>query len=68
MATNHARLPQRRPVRGKLDENATNKHLRQPSSGVTLPSRTIMKDAGGAKAVPVRPALGEVTTTAVNRK
>ncbi|KAJ8072735.1 B-type cyclin [Marasmius tenuissimus] len=68
MATNHARLPQRRPVRGKLDENATSKHLRQPSSGVTLPSRTIMKDAGGAKAVPVRPALGEVTTTAVNRK
>ncbi|KAL0567581.1 B-type cyclin [Marasmius crinis-equi] len=68
MATNHVRLPQRRPVRGKLDENATSKHLRQPSSGIALPSRTVMKDAGGAKAIPVRSALGEVTTTAVNRK
>ncbi|KAG7089764.1 hypothetical protein E1B28_011418 [Marasmius oreades] len=70
MATNHVRLPQRRPVRGKLDENATGKHPRQPSSsGIALPTRTIVqKDASGAKATLVRPALGEVTTTAVNRK
>ncbi|KAF9266622.1 A/B/D/E cyclin [Marasmius fiardii PR-910] len=70
MATNHVRLPQRRTVRGKPDENAA-RHIRQPSSGIVLPTRTVFqKDASGVgvKAAAVRPALGEVTTTAVNRR
>ncbi|KAK7044247.1 B-type cyclin [Paramarasmius palmivorus] len=72
MATNHVRMPQRIRAgaqRGKADENATAKHLRQPSSGIALPARIIQKDIGGvSKPSFVRPALGEVTTTAVNRK
>ncbi|ESK89032.1 g2 mitotic-specific cyclin-b [Moniliophthora roreri MCA 2997] len=72
MATNHIRqMPQRVRTgaqRGKADENATAKHLRQPSSGIALPARIIQKDVGGPKATLIRPALGEVTTTAVNRK
>ncbi|KAJ3862411.1 cyclin [Lentinula novae-zelandiae] len=72
MATNHARLPQRTtrmPLRGKADENATSKHLRQLSgSALSGTSKTLQKEAVGVKNNIVRAALGEVTTTAVNRR
>ncbi|KAJ4476219.1 cyclin [Lentinula aciculospora] len=71
MAMNYARLPQRSrmPLRGKADENATSKHLRQ-LSGSTLPgtSKTLQKEVITVKGNLIRPALGEVTTTAVNRR
>ncbi|KAJ3787012.1 cyclin-like protein [Lentinula aff. detonsa] len=70
MATNHARLPQRTtrmPLRGKADENATSKHLRQQSgSGLPRSSKALQKEVVGVKSNPMRSALGEVTTTAVN--
>jgi len=47
------------------DENATSKHLRQPSGIAIAGSRLV---AGIGKTGPQRPALGEVTTIAVNRK
>jgi len=54
---------QRPKVNG--DENATSKHSRQLSgSGATRASMVLR----GLKNEPQRPALGEVTTTAVNRK
>ncbi|KAJ3727928.1 cyclin-like protein [Lentinula raphanica] len=72
MATNHARLPQRTtrmPQRGKADENATSKHLRQQSgSGLPWSSKVLQKEPSGLKSNPTRSALGEVTTTAVNRR
>ncbi|KAF5377320.1 hypothetical protein D9757_008043 [Collybiopsis confluens] len=73
MATNHARLPQRisrMPLRGKGDENAAAKqHLRQPSSSLLSgSSKPIQKEVAGIKANLTRTALGEVTTTAVNRR
>ncbi|OAX41156.1 hypothetical protein K503DRAFT_674692, partial [Rhizopogon vinicolor AM-OR11-026] len=48
------------------DENATSKHLRQ-TSGIGIASRASVV-INGLKNGPQRPALGEVTTTAVNRK
>lgn len=51
--------------RVNADENAMSKHLRQPSA-IAMPGSRL---AGGiGKSGPQRPALGEVTTTAVNRK
>ncbi|KAF8656848.1 hypothetical protein AX16_002395 [Volvariella volvacea WC 439] len=70
MATNYARLPQRRSAtqRVKADENATSRHIRQ-SSGITGVSRYSAKDnVGAAKPSYPRQALGEVTMAAVNRK
>lgn len=50
--------------RSNGDENAISKHTRQPSGIAIAGSRL----AGGiAKSGPQRPALGEVTTLAVNR-
>jgi hypothetical protein len=55
------------PQRPKnADENATSKHLRQSSTGIAIPGSRLMGGIG--KAGPQRPALGEVTTIAVNRK
>ncbi|KAI9568255.1 hypothetical protein HD554DRAFT_2022484, partial [Boletus coccyginus] len=48
------------------DENATSRHLRQ-TSGVTTASRATAL-LNGLKGGSQRPALGEVTTAAVNRK
>lgn len=57
------------PLRGKADENATSKHLRQLSgSALSGTSKTLQKEAVGVKNNIVRAALGEVTTTAVNRR
>ncbi|TFK27205.1 cyclin [Coprinopsis marcescibilis] len=66
MATNPARLPQRRTLgRGvKVDENATSRHSRHGSNGI---SRVSAKENVGGVG-PVRRALGEVTMAAVNRK
>ncbi|KAG0705681.1 hypothetical protein DFH29DRAFT_781237, partial [Suillus ampliporus] len=48
------------------DENATSKHVRQTSAlGVASRASVVLS---GLKNGPQRPALGEVTTTAVNRK
>lgn len=50
------------------DENATSRHLRQ-TSGVTAGGASRATALfNGLKGGPQRPALGEVTTTAVNRK
>ncbi|KAF5367401.1 hypothetical protein D9758_003776 [Tetrapyrgos nigripes] len=72
MASNHARLPLRsRPMahRGKADENATSKHVRQPSGIGRAGGSGIVHKEGviGTKGNVARPALGEVTTFAVNR-
>ncbi|KIK95439.1 hypothetical protein PAXRUDRAFT_385553 [Paxillus rubicundulus Ve08.2h10] len=70
MANNNSRLQTRtrigaqRKVNG--DENATSRHLRQ-ASGIAGASRASVI-LNGLKNGPQRPALGEVTTTAVNRK
>lgn len=63
-------MPQRRTLaqRVKADENATSRHLRQPSNAGGAASRFTAKEVGVAAVNQVRPALGEVTTTAVNRK
>ncbi|KAF8557429.1 hypothetical protein OG21DRAFT_1390326, partial [Imleria badia] len=61
-----ARVGAQRKVNG--DENATSKHLRQ-TSGVTAGGASRAAALlNGLKGGPQRPALGEVTTTAVNRK
>ncbi|KAG1750171.1 hypothetical protein EDB19DRAFT_1594882, partial [Suillus lakei] len=53
-------------TRKNADENATSKHLRQTSAqGVATRASVVIN---GLKNGPQRPALGEVTTTAVNRK
>ncbi|KIK10138.1 hypothetical protein K443DRAFT_140411 [Laccaria amethystina LaAM-08-1] len=71
MATNHARLPQRRIVshRAKADENATSRHVRQPSN-LLAPgaSRFVAKENVVKPTAATRQALGEVTSAAVNRK
>ncbi|KAG6880124.1 hypothetical protein C0992_005831 [Termitomyces sp. T32_za158] len=70
MATSHVRLPQRRGLaqRVKADENASSRHLRQGSNVTTgFASRISSKENIGGKPGQ-RQALGEVTTTAVNRK
>ncbi|OJA14119.1 hypothetical protein AZE42_05029 [Rhizopogon vesiculosus] len=66
--TNNTRLQSRRIglSRKNGDENATSKHLRQ-TSGIGIASRASVV-INGLKNGPQRPALGEVTTTAVNRK
>jgi hypothetical protein len=63
-------LRNRVPVhRAKGDENAATRHLRQPSSiSMAGASRFAYSVVSGFKANQSRPALTEVTTTAVNRK
>lgn len=65
MATN-TRGPQRTrlPQRGKNDENAASRHIRQHSAS----SRLTQREVNGVKLNLLRPALGEVTLKAVNRK
>nr|WGT79739.1 cyclinB [Flammulina velutipes] len=68
MASN-ARIPQRTrlPQRGaKADENAISRHMRQQSLGAA--SRLAHKETSSVRLVNARPALGEVTLKAVNRK
>ncbi|KZT73158.1 hypothetical protein DAEQUDRAFT_509773 [Daedalea quercina L-15889] len=62
-----ARLgPQRKP---NGDENAMSRHVRQSSSITGGAARVAIPQAHGAKTAALqRPALNEVTTTAVNRK
>ncbi|GLB40187.1 putative cyclin family protein [Lyophyllum shimeji] len=70
MATNHARLPQRRGIaqRVKADENAMSRHVRQASSVAAAgAARFSAKETNGVKPAQ-RQALSEVTITAVNRK
>ena len=58
------------PLRAKVDENAAGRHKRQASiaaSGVTRTSSS-MSTIAALKNGLQRAALGEVTTTAVNRK
>lgn len=50
------------------DENATSKHLRQGSGIVGAGASRASAVVGGLKVGQQRPALNEVTTTAVNRK
>ncbi|KAG9314885.1 hypothetical protein JVU11DRAFT_3987 [Chiua virens] len=69
---NNARLQTRtrigaqRKVNG--DENASSRHLRQPSGATTAAASRASALLNGLKGGPQRPALGEVTTTAINRK
>ncbi|KAG6865914.1 hypothetical protein C0991_010747 [Blastosporella zonata] len=70
MAT-HTRLPQRRGLaqRPKADENAMSRHLRQGSNVTAAGAAARFSTKEGITGKPAqRPALGEVTTTAVNRK
>ncbi|KAJ7284917.1 cyclin [Mycena rebaudengoi] len=72
MANTNIRMPVRaRPIiqRSKADENATSRHTRQ-LSGIAAPgaSRFAPKELAGSKTTQSRPALSEVTLTAVNRK
>lgn len=65
---NNTRLQNRRigVTRKNADENATSKHSRQASTqGVATRASVVLH---GLKNGSQRPALGEVTTTAVNRK
>ncbi|KAF8841769.1 hypothetical protein PAXINDRAFT_82258 [Paxillus involutus ATCC 200175] len=72
MANNNSRLQTRtrigaqRKVNG--DENATSRHLRQASGVAGAGASRASVILNGLKNGPQRPALGEVTTTAVNRK
>lgn len=50
------------------DENATSKHLRQASGIASTGASRATAVLSGLKVGPQRPALNEVTTTAVNRK
>ncbi|CCM04313.1 uncharacterized protein FIBRA_06484 [Fibroporia radiculosa] len=74
MANHSVRLPMRNrtgPQRPKIngDENATSRHVRQSSSvAIQGVSRLPHAAVAAAKTGPQRPALSEVTTTAVNRK
>lgn len=67
-----AQLPLRNRAlaqRAKADENATSRHIRQPSaSGPSGLARLAQKDIIGLKQNQARTVLNEVTTTAVNRK
>ncbi|KAF8807018.1 hypothetical protein BYT27DRAFT_6617245 [Phlegmacium glaucopus] len=70
MATNPARLPQRRTFgtrQPKADENAISRHVRQTSNLTTTtgPIRFTAKES--VKATTTRQALSEVTLAAVNR-
>ncbi|KAG6374493.1 cyclin [Boletus reticuloceps] len=60
------RIGAQRRVNG--DENATSKHLRQSSGIAAGGASRAAALLSGLKGGPQRPALGEVTTTAVNRK
>ncbi|PPQ69161.1 hypothetical protein CVT26_003535 [Gymnopilus dilepis] len=69
MATNYARLPQRRTLaqRAKGDENAMSRHVRQTSNiGTTGPVRFSAKE-NAVKGTTTRQALSEVTVAALNR-
>ncbi|OSX58766.1 hypothetical protein POSPLADRAFT_1151738, partial [Postia placenta MAD-698-R-SB12] len=57
--------PQRVKVNG--DENAASRHIRQSSSGA-IAGASRVPHVGIKQTISQRPALGEVTTTAVNRK
>lgn len=60
------RIAAQRKVNG--DENAASRHLRQPSGTTTGGASRAAAILNGLKGGPQRPALGEVTTAAVNRK
>ena len=60
------RIGAQRKVNG--DENATSKHTRQPSGTAASGASRATAILNGLKGGSQRPALGEVTTTAVNRK
>ncbi|KAF8440544.1 hypothetical protein L210DRAFT_814862, partial [Boletus edulis BED1] len=60
------RIGAQRRVNG--DENATSKHIRQSSGIAASGASRAAALLNGLKGGPQRPALGEVTTTAVNRK
>lgn len=70
LTANMPQLPLRnRPAQRKVDENATSRHLRQTSGiAVAHASRFAHSVVNGFKSGAARPALGEVTTAAVNRK
>ncbi|KAH7928086.1 hypothetical protein BV22DRAFT_985249, partial [Leucogyrophana mollusca] len=73
MANNNTRLQTRTRIgaqRAKVngDENATSKHLRQASGIVSAGASRASVVLNGLKNGTQRSALGEVTTTAVNRK
>lgn len=55
-----------RPGRTKVDENATSRHARQPSTARLSQTMVNVQALKTGLAQP-RAALGEVTTTAVNR-
>ena len=58
------------PLRAKVDENAAGRHNRQASiaaNGITR-ATTSTNNIAALKSGLQRAALGEVTTTAVNRK
>lgn len=72
MANHSVRLPVRNrtgPQRVKVngDENAASRHIRQSSSGA-IAGASRVPHVGIKQTISQRPALGEVTTTAVNRK
>ena len=54
--------------KGNGDENATSKHLRQTSGIASTGASRASTVLSGLKVGAQRPALNEVTTTAVNRK
>ncbi|KAH7884523.1 hypothetical protein F5I97DRAFT_1779151, partial [Phlebopus sp. FC_14] len=73
MANNNARLLQTRARVGPQrkingDENATSRHLRRSSGVAGAGASRASVILNGLKNASQRPALGEVTTTAVNRK
>ncbi|KAF9236595.1 hypothetical protein BU15DRAFT_25431, partial [Melanogaster broomeanus] len=62
----HTRIGAQRKING--DENATSRHLRQASVTAGTGASRVSAVLDGLKNGPQRPLLGEVTTTAVNRK
>ncbi|KAK7690823.1 hypothetical protein QCA50_005924 [Cerrena zonata] len=67
MSNVNARLVMRnRPGRTKVDENATSRHARQPSTARLSQTMVNVQALKTGLAQP-RAALGEVTTAAVNR-
>ncbi|OBZ72496.1 G2/mitotic-specific cyclin cdc13 [Grifola frondosa] len=70
---NNVRLPMRNrtgPQRTRIngDENSLSRHVRQPSGIALAGASRLPVNTHGVKNGVQRPALGEVTTTAVNRK
>ncbi|KAF9223869.1 hypothetical protein BS17DRAFT_704681 [Gyrodon lividus] len=72
MANNNVRLQTRTRLGAQrkvnADENATSRHLRQASGIAGAGASRASAVLNGLKSGIQRPALGEVTTTAVNRK